>query len=263
MDKINVLIVDDEIEACENLSAMLHKYADINIVGTANTTTDAERMIVKLQPQVVFLDIEMHEENAFQFLDRIAPFDFDIIFVTAYDEYAIWAFKVNAIDYILKPIDPDEISRSLKRIKEKYAKGSGSDMPAMLPFAPLELQIRDREKPQQIMLRNTDHHEVVLFKDIVYIEAIGRYSKIFFYRDSILKWILMSRNISEYEELFPANWFFRSHRSFLVNCTYIKQLQKDKEASFVLLKDKQKLPVSRRKYPDLMLFLKSNNFHGQ
>jgi two-component system LytT family response regulator len=73
----------------------------------------------------------------------------------------------------------------------------------------------------------------------------------------------MSRNISEYEELFPTHWFFRLHRSYLVNCTYIKQLQKDKEAGFALLKDKQKLPVSRRKYSDLMLFLKSNNFHGQ
>jgi two-component system LytT family response regulator len=263
MDRINVFIVDDEIEACENLSTMLHKYTDINIVGTAYTTADAEEQIAKLQPQVVFLDIEMHEENAFQFLDRVSPFSFDVIFVTAYDEYAIWAFKVNAIDYILKPIDPDEISRSLKRIRERYAKDGGSSMSATSLFAPLELQIRDREKPQQIMLRNTDHHEVVLFKDIVYVEAIGRYSKIFFYQNSVLKWLLMSRNISEYEELFPANWFFRSHRSFLINCTYIKQLHKDKEAGFALLKDKQKLPVSRRKYSDLMLFLKSDNFHGQ
>jgi two-component system, LytTR family, response regulator len=262
MDRINVFIVDDEMEACENLSGMLYKYDDINIVGTAHTTTDAELKIATLKPQVVFLDIEMHEENAFQFLDRISPFNFDVIFVTAYDEYAIWAFKVNAVDYILKPIDPDEVSRSLKRIKERHAKGNDSGILATPLFAPLELQIRDQEKPQQIMLRNTDRHEVVLFKDIMYVEAMGRYSKIYYYQNSVLKWLLMSRNISEYEELFPTNWFFRSHRSYLVNCTYIKQLQRDKEAGFALLKDKQKLPVSRRRYSDLMLFLKSNNFHG-
>lgn len=261
MDRINVFIVDDEIEACENLAAILHKYPEINILGTACTTAEAELMIAALQPQVVFLDIEMYEENAFQFLDRIAPFNFDVIFVTAYDEYAVWAFRVNAIDYILKPIDPDELSRSINRIREKWDMQQQVSAQLLPLFAPLDQQIRDRQKPQQIILRNADRHEVVLFRDIVYVEAAGRYSKVFFYRDTVLKWLLMSHNIAEYEELFPADLFYRAHRSYLINCIYVKQLQRDTESGFVLLKNKLKLPVSRRRYPDLMQFMKSNNFH--
>src|ERR1700740_2529996 len=115
---LNVLIVDDEMEACANLQHILSEYVDkeINIVGIANNTREAEAAIAKAAPAAVFLDIEMPNENAFHFLERIAPFNFEVIFVTAYDEYAVKAFKLNAVDYILKPISINELNQAVQRL---------------------------------------------------------------------------------------------------------------------------------------------------
>src|ERR1700689_5825299 len=118
---LNVLIVDDEMEACDNLKNILMEYVDkeINIAGIANNTREAEAQINNFLPDAVFLDIEMPNENAFHFLSRISPFGFEVIFVTAYDEYAIKAFKLNAVDYILKPISIAELTAAVQKLKEK------------------------------------------------------------------------------------------------------------------------------------------------
>src|SRR5579872_2150289 len=108
---LKVLIVDDERKACINLRNLLLTYVDkdINIAGIASDTHDAYTQIIKHTPDAVFLDIEMPNENAFHFLERIGPVDFEVVFVTAFDEYAVRAFKLNALDYILKPISVSEL----------------------------------------------------------------------------------------------------------------------------------------------------------
>ncbi len=103
---IKVLIVDDEKKACSNLRSILSEFVDvkINVAGIAHSGVEAGRLVSEVSPDAIFLDIEMPNENAFEFLARISPFNFEVIFVTAYDEYAVRAFRLNAIDYILKPI---------------------------------------------------------------------------------------------------------------------------------------------------------------
>lgn len=255
---LNVIIVDDEKEACKNLKNLLLQYVDpdINIVGSAYDTKEAETQIKLFKPDAIFLDIEMPNENAFTFLKRIYPYEFDVVFVTAYDEYAIKAFKLNAVDYILKPISIDELTMAVKKLKEK------NDYKSFIKTNTIELleQIDSRKDQTKILLKGSNSMEVVAFVDILCVEASGSYSKIFFLNGKENKSIVMSRPIAEYEELLPPNLFYRIHKSFLVNCRQIEKLEKG-DNCFVILKNKVKLPVSRRKYAGLISCLKKEGFN--
>src|SRR5690242_15259365 len=118
---LQVLIVDDEKKACTNLKNILLEFVDPGIViaGIANSTAEAESLIADTTPDAIFLDIEMPTENAFHFLDRISPVNFEVIFVTAYEEYAVRAFRLNAVDYILKPISIAELKKAVQRLKDR------------------------------------------------------------------------------------------------------------------------------------------------
>ncbi|MCW3465542.1 LytR/AlgR family response regulator transcription factor [Chitinophaga nivalis] len=252
---INIIIIDDEKEACRNLGHLLQTYTDtaICIKGFACNTVEAEKLIRLHTPDAIFIDIEMPGENAFAFLQRLQPVDFEIIFVTAYDEYAVKAFKLNAIDYLLKPIDITELTNAVQKLKEKQQlkKLAAAGFPAT--------PVPDKPRSNQITLRNHHQIEIVDFRQVMYIEANGNYSRIYFLRDHIERSIIMSHSIAEYEELLPATLFYRIHKSYLVNCMYIQKIQRAAIPT-VTIAGKYKLPVGRRRYPGLLSYLKTNNF---
>jgi two-component system LytT family response regulator len=258
MNSLNVLLIDDEQEACTNLQNILLEYIDkdINIVGEAYNTRDAEAKIAALNPDAIFLDIEMPNENAFQFLERLDNINFEIIFVTAYDEYAIRAFKLNAVDYILKPINIDELAKAIEKLHQRirYRKIINNNPQE---YQELAQQISQKTQQQQIILKDNNQYETVSFKDICYVKAMGSYSKIFFKKDNAYRSLLMSKAISEYEELFPNDLFFRIHRSYLVNCKFVTTISKDE--MIVSLANKETLPVGRRRFTELLQFLKKYN----
>lgn len=262
--RLNVLLVDDEIEACRNLKSILLEYIDphINILGIAHNTKEAERQLELHNPDVVFLDIEMPNENAFQFLERVAPIHFEVIFVTAYDEYAIKAFKLNAVDYILKPISISELANAVTKLKErlKFKAMFQANNPE---FGEVSKQITSRTKLNRIVLKGNNNVEIVAFTDIIYIEANGGYSKVFFVKGNHLVDILTSYSIAEYEELLPDSMFFRVHKSYLINHTHIKKINKDFSMHLILY-DAINIPISRRRYPMLVEYLKTQpGFHEQ
>lgn len=261
--KLNILIVDDEKEACTNLKNILCDYIDkdIEVCGIAHNTRDAEKLIQKYQPDVVFLDIEMPNENAFSFLDRIAPFSFEVVFVTAYDEYAIKAFKLNAVDYILKPISISELSVAVTRVKERiyYRRLTSNDVSS---YHDVDKNFSARAKLQRITLRDNNNIEVIEFRELLYVEAQGSYSKIIFVKDELMKEVVMSTSIAEYEELLPADIFFRIHKSYLINCQHIKKILRD-DTNYVVMCNDIVLPVSRRRYSVLLDFLKTNEYYNE
>ena len=258
--RLNVLIVDDEKEACANLKNMLIEYVDpeINIAGIAYNTKDAEVQINKVNPDAVFLDIEMPNEKAFHFLNRISPFNFEVIFVTAYDEYAIKAFKLNAVDYILKPISINELANAVKKLKEKIyykkivANGDNS-------LAEILKQINGKVKPQKLTIKDNNNVDVIDFRDICFIEAQGSYSRIVFIKDAEVKEVTMSTSIAEYEELLPSDSFYRIHKSYLINCQHVKKILKD-DSNYIVIRDEFTLPVSWRRYALFLEFLKNNQY---
>jgi two-component system, LytTR family, response regulator len=257
---INVLIVDDEKRACTNLKNMLMEYVDpeLNVSGIANDTRDAEAQIAKLGPDAVFLDIEMPNENAFQFLERISPVNFEVIFVTAYDEYAINAFKLNAIDYILKPISIAELRNAYEKLKDKitYKKIISS---SRVSYRELSAEITNKLKPHKITLKDINTTEVVDFKDIYFVEAQSSYSRIVYLKRGVFKEMVLSNPLSDYEELLPADQFYRIHRSYLINCAHIKTILND-GSNQVVMKNELAIPVSRRRYPALLDFLENNEY---
>lgn len=257
---INVIVVDDEQEACINLQNILKTYVDepINIMGVAHNTREAEQLVKELQPDALFLDIEMPNENSFQFLSRITPFNFEVVFVTAYDEYAIRAFKLNAVDYILKPISISELTVAVSKLKDrlKYrAVMSG----ATHSFSELANDLVTKTKGYRITLKNGTDLEVVDFKDIFFAEAQGSYTKFVFRKENQVKEIVLSSSLSDYEELLPTTLFYRIHKSFLINCSHIKKILKD-DMGQVVINDSYTLPVSRRRYSPLLDFLKNNDY---
>ncbi len=255
---IKALIVDDENKACVNLKSLLLDYVDpeLNILGMANSTREAEEMALKYTPDVLFLDIEMPNENAFGFLDRISPVSFEVIFVTAYDEYALRAFKLNAIDYILKPISIPELRNAYAKLKEKLSfKKLIAEQ--QMSYTDLSEQITSKAKGHKITLRGTNSLEVVEFADILFVEAQSSYSRIVFLKNGVEKELLLSHPLSEYEELLPDNVFCRIHRSYLVNTKHIKKISGD-NANQVMMNNGLLIPISRRRYASLIEFLEAN-----
>jgi len=259
--QINALIVDDEIKACANLKCILTDYVDqeINIVGIAQNTKEAEIQIQKFIPNIIFLDIEMPNEDAFHFLDRISPFQFEVIFITAYDEYAVRAFKLNAVDYILKPISINELKLAVKKLKERLTYKNLIEN-RNTSFTEIAAQVNNKIKPHKITLKGATNVEVIDFKDICFVEAQSSYSKIFFFKKAQLKEMIMSNPLSDYEELLPASHFYRIHRSYLINCAHIKKIFHD-GTNQIMIKDDFILPISRRRYPLLIEFLKNNDHY--
>lgn len=255
--QLNVLLVDDEIEACRNLKSILLEFIDpdINILGVAHNTAEAEKQLKLHNPDAVFLDIEMPNENAFQFLERVSPIHFEVIFVTAYDEYAIKAFKLNAVDYILKPISITELSNAVSKLKErlkfKSLMSAGNN-----DYSDVSKQITNKTKLNRITLKGNNNVELVGFRDIIYVEAFGKYSKVFFLKHNAVTDILTSYSISDYEELLPPELFYRIHKSFLINCGLIKQIHKD-DTSSIIMQHSITIPVSRRRFASLLEFLQT------
>jgi two-component system LytT family response regulator len=259
--EIKLLIVDDEKKACDNLQAILSRFIDskVNIVGVANNTIEAERLISVQNPDAVFLDIEMPGENAFQFLERINPYRFEIIFVTAYDEFAIRAFKLNAIDYILKPIDIDDLATAIFKLRDRiYYKSLVEQGTYQIDTLK---QIVKKEQPSKIILKSANNIEVVDFNDIYSFEGMGSYCNITFNSGGDVKEITGSYSISFYEELLPKSFFYRVHKSYLINCKQIENIVSDGD-HYVILKNEDEIPISRRRYGPFLDFLKENKFYN-
>lgn len=253
---LDVLIVDDEQDACKSMAGILSLLPDTHIAGFAHNTIEAEALLQQTIPDAVFLDIEMPGENAFQFLERISPFYFEVVFVTAYNDFAVRAFKLNAVDYILKPADPGEVQDAVRKLEERIWMRqfiqNNKDQ-----YKDLGEQIAHHTEPDKIILRENHEVEVVAFNDICFVEAHGSYSRIFFMKNNSLKSMMMSNNIAEYELLLPPALFFRIHKSYLLNPKFIRKIIKDETAS-VVLNTGEALPVSRRRYATMLTFLKNN-----
>lgn len=257
----SAVIVDDEADACDNLQYMLQEVTSntLQIAGVARNVNDATRIINKLKPDVVFLDIDLANDHAFALLERLKPISFEIVFVTAYDEYAIKAFKLNAVDYIVKPIDSNDLKYAIDKLQERlsYKKIIHQQNE---PYKNIAEDINEKSTTQRITLRDNNNVEVVHFKDVMLIEAQRSYSKVMFQKNGLQKAITMSYSIAEYEELLPMTFFFRVHKSYLINCYHINKITRE-EQSYVTIGNQFQIPISRRKFTEFIAFLKSNHIN--
>jgi len=229
---INVLIVDDEPAAIQGLSKLLETFAgDIKVCATATDMQEALRMAELHKPDLVFLDIEMPGGNGFTLLDALPDRKFLVVFVTAYANYAIRAIRNRAFDYLLKPVDRDELAALVEKVKKHF-----SGQPA--PNYKIRISLKDS------VLYAIPH-------EILYIKGDGRYSHLFF-TDG--RCVSPARNIKQFEGELQPYGYFRIHKSYLVNCAHIVRFFQ-KEGSFVEMKDGMKIEISRRKKADFMEYV--------
>ncbi len=246
---IKAIIVDDELSAIRSLKWEVEKFCkDIEITDSFTNPIEAVSAINYLKPDCIFLDIEMPEMDGFQLLSNLEHKNFDLIITTAFDNYAIRAFKANAIDYLLKPIDTDDLLASVAKIKANKEKNTlGVDLEKILK------SIIPNKTPRKVALVFSGKTVFVNSEDIVYCKSSGNYSEIFFKEQ---KKEIVSKKLKEVEALIQNDNFFRVHKSYLVNVKYIKEFIKS-DGHYLVLENETTIPVSRLKKNDLLTFLTS------
>lgn len=245
---IKTLIVDDEQHSIDRLQTLLIKHCRMNIqiIGTCNSVEEALVQINKYNPQLIFLDIQVKNRTGFDLLSEIPNKNFDVIFVTAYEKYAVQAFRFSAVDYLLKPVDPEELIQSVERIGKKKPQELIS-----LRFETLlenVEQLKQYTPPKKIVVPTVNGFEFLPVIDILRCESEINYTTIFL-KDK--QKLVVAKTLKEFEEMLAEYNFFRVHNSHLVNLSYIKRYQKGK-GGFVVMADGTEIEVSVRRKDDFI-----------
>lgn len=235
------IVIDDEENNVLNLQLLLQKHCSgIAIVATATNADDGINIIRQNNPDVVFLDIQMPGKNGFQLLQALPRLDFEIIFITAYDQYGIQAVKFAALDYILKPIKVEDLQHAVqKAIEKSMLKKQNMHLQHFITL----LQQNNSKEEQRIALPSAKETRFVQTQHIVHCESQNSYT-LFFLNNK--EKILVAKPIYEYEELLAAYGFIRCHQSHLVNKKFIKSWVKT-DGDYLLLEDGTQLPIARQK----------------
>jgi len=240
---LEAVIVDDEIKALESLSWELTNLSDeVKIVAAFTDAHEALTYLEKNTPDCLFLDIEMPVMDGFQFIKKLKNKKFPVVITTAYNQYALKALKNEAIDYLLKPIDTDDLTETIGKIKKYNSKNYTAEK-----FEKMLLNFNSNSLDKKITV-NTDGKLLFLETDeILYAESDGNYSTIFLADGQK---IVLTKKLKEVNALLPKDSFFRIHNSFIVNLGQIKEFLKTD--GYVILRSNHKIPVSRQKKSDFL-----------
>jgi len=237
---MKAVIIDDENSSRQVLRDMLEKYCiDVSILGEASGCKEGVELIQEVKPELVFLDIQMPDGTGFNLLEEFESPSFDVVFVTAFDQYAIKAIKFSALDYLLKPINPQDLIKAVEKFKQKSSTG---DINKRLDVLMQNLG-EGKGKPKKIILSTAEGYHVVNPDDIVRCQSDSYYTN-FYFVDG--KRIIVSKTLKDFEEMLTDFGFVRSHKSHLVNIKYIKSFLRV-DGGCIVLSDGTEVPVSRRK----------------
>jgi two-component system, LytTR family, response regulator len=233
------IIVDDEFKSRESLKALVEKFCEnIQVSAVCQNGDEAIKAIQEHKPDVVFLDIQLQRESGFDILERLDKIDFEIIFTTAFSEFAVRAFKFSAIDYLLKPVDIEDLRKAIEKVRKRII-GNISERMAQLA----QTMKGNTFKHSRLAVPSSDGLVFVSVDAILYCEASGNYTNIHM-GDG--KKFVVSRTLKEYEEMLEDLDFFRIHNSYLINLNLIKKYIRGEGGQVVMTND-QALDVSKAK----------------
>ncbi|KQS48700.1 MULTISPECIES: LytR/AlgR family response regulator transcription factor [Flavobacterium] len=250
---ITAVLIDDDSNLRKGMKSLLSRYApEIKILGEADSVKTGIKVMDSLKPQVVFLDIQLTDGTGFDILENLAQKNgkssSHIVFITAHEEYAIKAFRFSALDFLLKPVDPEELEKVIEKIKSTLEKNDN--------YAHIDLLLENIRKKvdnfKRIALSTSDGIHLLEVSDIIRCESEDNYTK-FYIKNG--KPILISKTLKEYEELLAEHGFERIHQSHLINLSCLKSYIK-KDGGYVIMADNSKLPISQRKKERLHELLK-------
>ncbi len=245
MKMIKAIIIDDEKHCSDNLQWQLNQYCpEVEITAICNNAEKGLTEIYRQQPQLIFLDVEMPGMTGFEMLEKLTNINFDIVFTTAFNQYAIRAIKFGALDYLLKPVDKDELCAAVDKVIKRTNGDSLKQLTALLTH----IRKSNDLSFQKIALPTIHGYELIPLNNIVYCESKSNYTNVCLNNG---QQILISRTLKDIEELLNMQPFFRVHNSFLVNLQYTVRYTKG-EGGFLVLNNDITIPVSRNKKEELL-----------
>ena len=241
---MRVVIIDDEAGARNNLRTLIEsRFPEIEVLGEADGVSTGQKLIETSPPDLAFLDVQMQDGTGFDLLSGLTRDDLQVVFVSAHDHFAITAIKFSAIDYLLKPVEEEELRVTLEKIRQ-YREGNDIKMK-------LELLLGNLRRVDKVALPSFQGIEFVRLDDIIRCESDNNYTM--FYLTGGTK-ILVSKTLREYEDMLEARGFFRTHKSHIINLKYLKKYIKG-EGGSVILDDGSEVLVSRRRKEDFLRML--------
>lgn len=246
MRMINAIIVDDEQHCVNRLSGLLgqHCPSSVNILDSFNTVEDAVSGSLLLQPDLVFLDMQIHDKTGFDLLREVNDISFDVIFTTAYEKYAVQAFKFSAIDYLLKPIDADDLKQAVTKLEQRLSKNEMSRKIDAL-FNNMK---NTQSATKRIGIPTINGITYVAVGDIIRCHSDINYTT-FYLKDN--KKITVAKTLKEFEEMLSDYNFYRVHNSHLVNLAFVKNYHKGK-GGYLIMTDNTEIEVSTRRKDELL-----------
>ena len=250
---ITAILIDDDDNLRNGMKTLLSRYApEINIIGEANSLESGTALLLETQPQVLFLDIHLGDGTGFDLLDKVnkkGKLNSQIVFITAHEQYAIKAFRFSALDFLLKPVDPEELEKVIEKIKSVLDKNDS--------VAHIDLLLENIRKKvdnfKRIALSTSDGIHLFEVSDIIRCESEDNYTK-FYIKNN--KPVMISKTLKEYEDLLTEHGFERIHQSHLINLSYLKSYIK-KDGGYIVMSDNSNIPISKRKKERLQEILKT------
>lgn len=240
---LNVVVVDDEKDARLNTLGIINMHCpNLSVVSTAANVAEGIEAIQKYKPDLVLLDIDMPDGTGFDLLRKLMPIQFAVVFITAYAEHAITAIKFNALDFLVKPLDPEDFLLAVNKAQQ-----NNNENHKIERLENLLDEIENKKKPS-IALGTADSVHFVDVEDIVRIESSSNYST--FYLNDGQK-VMVSRPLKEYAEMLDTHGFFRPHQSHLINLACLKEYKK-RDGGYILLTNGDTVPMSARKKEKLL-----------
>ena len=250
MNMLKTIIIDDEPYCCEILAAMLESDCpDVNVINISNNGQDALAAIKQHSPDLVFLDVEMPKMNGFEMLEHLPAINFHLIFTTSYDQYALKAIRFSAIDYLLKPIDREELQRAVQKVKDRFQ----IPIPQQLELLMEKLK-QPSKRVNKIALPTMEGLQMIPIENIVSCESDDNYTNL---KLKGAKKLLVTRSLKEIEESLEQHSFIRVHRSYLVNLNEIEKYIKG-EGGYLVMSDGTSIDVARNKKETLLRKLLPN-----
>jgi len=245
---IEAIIIDDEEDGREALKLAVERYCpEVSIKAVAENPEKGLQAIQSLKPQLVFLDVQMPGMSGFDLLQRVSPISFEVIFVSAHDRYAIKAIKFSALDYLLKPVDVDELVHAIGRVKERLSLAE-SNFPVQSVLHNLQFKSGKIDRVAVPSLEGIDFFNT---QDIIYCKAEGSYTSLVLSGQPA---VLVSRKLKDFEDLLSESGFCRVHHSYLINLQQVKRYVKG-EGGYVILSNDHHVDVSRRKKDEFLSLL--------
>jgi len=245
MNKLKAIIIDDESRSRQSLTQkIVMNCEDVEIIAECENGEQGIVAIEEKKPDIIFLDVEMPRMNGFTMLQQLSNRDFELIFTTAYDHYAIRAIKFSALDYLVKPVEVEELKEAIERVKQKRKKDTTNERLETLLYN----LMNEKNQSNRIAISSIEGLQFVEINDIIYLEAESNYTIIYI---SSAEKITVSKTLKDFEELLPHAVFIRIHHSWIINKKHVQKYLKG-EGGQVIMSNGKTLDVARRKKDEFM-----------